>query len=382
MEKEKLRICKYRKYCGGCQLQGKSYEKQLSLKQARMENLLGRIHKVNPILGMEDPYHYRNKVNVTFGFEDNRVLCGNYLSNTHQIVEVDSCMINDVLSDKIIQSIKEFVIRHKVNIFDENSLKGCIRHVLIRSTNKKEYMVVLVTGTNTMYKGDLLVKELTKKYPQIKTIVQNVNRKHTSMVLGNQNHVLYGKGYVEDELLGCTFQISASSFYQINKRQTAILYSTALNFADFKGDETVIDAYCGTGTIGILASSRVKKVLGVEVNEQAIQDAKKNARINKVENIEFVAEDAGNYMRSLAKKKEKIDAVILDPPRSGADQKFLDSLRILKPEKIIYVSCGPESLRGNLYYLTKHGYQVKEIQPVDMFPLSSHVETVCRLTKI
>ena len=381
MSDERLEKCRYRKLCGGCQLQHLSYARQLEEKQKRMEKLLGQFHEVLPIIGMEDPLHYRNKVNASFGYAEHRVICGNYVPSTHEIVEVPGCMINDEKANEIIQTVKKLSVRLKISIFDEDALKGGLRHVMVRCSNLNEYMVVLVTGTETLYKGEQFVRELVKAHPEITTVVQNVNRRHTSMVLGNHNNVLYGKGYITDQLMGCHFRISAASFYQINKRQTAVLYRTALNMAHFTGSETVIDAYCGTGTIGIIASREVRNVIGVEINEQAVRDAKRNARENGAENISFYADDAGSFMRRMAKEKKKTDAVIMDPPRSGADKKFLDALCILKPEKIVYISCGPDSLKQNLHYLIKNGYQVEFIQPVDMFPYTEHVETVVLLSK-
>ena len=381
MSDERLEKCRYRKYCGGCQLQHLSYARQLEEKQSRMEKLLGQFQKVLPIIGMEDPLHYRNKVNASFGYVDHRVICGNYVSSTHEIVEVPDCMINDEKANEIIQTVKKLVVHLKISIFDEDALKGGLRHVMIRCSSLNEYMVVLVTGTETLYKGEQFVRELVKAHPEITTVVQSVNRRHTSMVLGNRNNVLYGKGYITDQLMDCHFRISAASFYQINKRQTAVLYKTALEKAGFTGEETVIDAYCGTGTIGIIAARSVKNVIGVEINAQAVRDAKRNARENGVKNISFYAEDAGSFMRNLAKEKRKIDAVIMDPPRSGADKKFLDSLCILKPQKIIYISCGPDSLKQNLHYLSKNGYQIEYIQPVDMFPFTEHVESIALLKR-
>ena len=379
---KKINKCSYAKYCGGCSLQGFSYEKQLEKKQEYIEKLLKKFHKVNTIIGMDNPMDYRNKVQVTFGYDDKRrVICGNFIPSTHIIVPIDDCMISDTKAMEIIGTIKKLIIKYQISIFDEDALKGCVRHVQIRLTSTNEYMVILVVGTNTIPKCGLLIKDLLRKHPEIKTIVQNINRKHTSMVLGDRNITLYGKGYIQDVLCGKKFKLSANSFYQVNKRQTEVLYNTAIALANFNKTETVVDAYCGIGTIGLIASNKIGKLIGIELNRRAIKDAVTNMKLNKVDNAVFVSADAGEYMARLAKSKARIDAVIMDPPRSGADDKFLSSLVRLKPKKVLYISCGPESLRNNLKYLTRSGYIVDEIQPVDMFPYTDHVETIVLLSR-
>ena len=373
--------CAVSKYCGGCRYQGLAYEKQLQLKQESVDKLLAKFGKVNKIIGMDNPFHYRNKVQVSFGYDDYKhVICGNYVTSTHMIVPVEDCQICDEKANEIIGSIKRLVIKHKITIFDERAMKGCIRHVLIRCSSNNEYMVVLVTGSQTIRNGEQFVKDIVKYNPEVTSIVQSINNKHTSMVLGNRNEVLYGKGYIADNLCGLDFQISASSFYQVNKRQTEVLYNKAIEAANLKGNETLIDAYCGTGTIGLIMSKNVKKVIGVELNKQAVKDANKNMRNNKITNCEFVCDDASNFMSRLAKTKEKIDVVVMDPPRSGADIKFLKALVALRPAKVVYVSCNPVTLKEILNYLGKY-YKVKSIQPVDMFSFTEHVETVVNLSR-
>ncbi|MDO5440287.1 MAG: 23S rRNA (uracil(1939)-C(5))-methyltransferase RlmD [Erysipelotrichaceae bacterium] len=373
--------CPYYKYCGGCNLQGLSYEKQLLKKQEYIDKLLSKLHKVNKIIGMNDPYNYRNKVQVTFGLDEKRnIICGNFIPSTHIIVPIDDCMISDEKANQIILTIKDLAIKYKLSIFDEDKLKGCLRHVQVRCSSTNEYMVILVVGISTIPNINLIIKDLLKKHKEIKTIVQNINRKHTSMVLGDKNITLFGKGYIEDVLCGKKFRLSPTSFYQVNKRQTEVLYNTAINYADFKGNETVVDAYCGIGTIGLIASSKIGKLIGIELNRRAIKDAVTNMKINKINNAVFLSDDAGHYMSRLAKDKCKIDAVIMDPPRSGADDKFLNSLVRLRPKKIVYISCGPESLRNNLKYLIKKDYQIEVIQPVDMFPYTNHVENIVLLS--
>lgn len=375
--------CPLYENCGGCQLQTLSYDEQLKFKQEKIDKLLSNFHFVNPIIGCKEKYNYRNKVQVSFGKDRNgKIIVGNYVPSTHIIVPVKECQIADTKANKIIDTIKKLVIKYNISIFDENSFKGCIRHVQVRCTNLDQYMVILVTGTSKIYKGDLLVKELLSTHTEIKTVIQNINNKRTSMVLGDKNYTLYGTGYIKDKLCGLDFSLSPTAFYQVNKYQTEVLYEKAMELAKLKGDEVAIDAYCGIGTISLLLSKRVKQVLGVEINKNAIKDAKYNAKLNKINNVEFLADDAGRFMSRIAKEnKNKIDVVCMDPPRAGADEKFLKSLITLNPKKIIYISCGPESLKSNLGYLTKHGYKIDEIQPVDMFPYTEHIETIVILTK-
>ena len=376
-----IKKCPVSKYCGGCNYQGIPYKKQLETKQECINKLLGKFGKVKPILGMDNPLNYRNKVQVSFGYDEkHNVICGNYIPSTHNIVEVDDCMICDENANKIIQSVKKIIKKYKISVFDENSYKGCIRHVLIRSTSVSGYMLVLVTGTMNINKKDLFIKDILKYNPEISTIVQNINNRHTSMILGSKNIVLYGKGYVYDELCGLTFRISASSFYQVNKSQTEVLYKQAIKAAKLNKDDVVIDAYCGTGTIGLVSSKHCKNVIGVELNKSAIKDAINNMKYNEIDNAFFIADDAGKYMNKLAKSREHIDVVIMDPPRTGSDKKFLDSLIKLKPSRVVYVSCNPNTLKKDLEYINK-SYKVESIQPVDMFPFTNHVECVASLTR-
>ena len=373
--------CPVSKYCGACTYQGVSYSKQLETKQKQVEKLLSGFSSVNKIIGMKDPLNYRNKVQINFAYDDNHnVISGYYIPSSHIIVPIESCMIVDEKINEIISSVKRIIIKHKISIFDENRMKGCLRHILIRSTNLNEYMLVLVTGSATIVKKELLIKDILKYNPNITTIIQNINNRRTSMVLGSRNNVLYGKGYIVDKLCGLKFKISASSFYQVNKRQTEILYNEAIKLANLNKNEILIDAYCGTGTIGLVASRHVKKVYGVESNLSAIKDANKNKSLNSIDNIEFICEDAGRYMEYLSKIRMHIDTVIMDPPRAGSDMKFMNSMVKLKPDKIVYISCNPITLKDNLKYLSKF-YNVEKIQPVDLFPFTDHVETIVLLNR-
>ncbi len=383
-KKNATRICPVSRKCGGCQLMNMTYEEQLAYKQSKVIKLLGSFHRVNKIIGMNNPFHYRNKVQAAFGRTRNgEIISGVYQSSTHNIVKTDSCLIEDDKADEIILTIRKLVKSFKLTVFDERNQRGFLRHVLVKhGFSTGEIMVVLVTGTSNFPSKNNFISELLRLHPEITTIIQNVNNKYTSMVLGDKETVLYGKGYIEDILCGCTFRISPKSFYQINPIQTEILYNKAIEFAELTGKERVIDAYCGIGTIGIVASKKAGEVIGCEVNPDAIRDAKVNAKINDIKNIQFICADAGEFMLSLKEQGERCDVLFMDPPRAGSDKKFLSSAVALMPEKIVYISCNPETQQRDLNYLTRNGYKVKKIQPVDMFPYTNHVETVCLLSKI
>ena len=315
-----------------------SYEEQLRFKQAKVNKLLSGFHRVSPIIGMNNPFHYRNKVQAAFGrTRGGEIISGVYQSSTHNIVKTEKCLIEDEKADEIISTIRRLVKSFKLTVYDERSSRGFLRHVLVKhGFATGELMVVLVTGTNVFPSKNDFIKELLKAHPEITTIVQNINNKFTSMVLGDRQTVLYGKGYIEDELCGFRFRISPASFYQINPIQTEILYNKAIEFAALSGKERVIDAYCGIGTIGIVASAGAGEVIGCEVNPDAVRDAKINAKLNEIENIKFICQDAGEFMLSLKEQGEKCDVLFMDPPRAGSDRKFLSSAVFLAPEKIVY----------------------------------------------
>lgn len=374
--------CKYAKKCGACQLLNMPYEKQLSFKMANEIKLLGRFCKIDEIIGMGNPCCYRNKSQYAFGVYKGKTVAGVYQSSTHRIVDIDSCLLTDKKADEIFTVVKKLLKSFKLKPYDEKTGTGFLRHLLVKTGFQSgETMVVLVTAAKEFPKKRSFINALVKNCPYITTVIQNVNSKFTSLVLGDVSEVLFGDGKITEELCGMKFRISPKAFYQINPIQTEILYGKALEFADFKGDEEIIDAYCGTGTIGLIASSKVKSVIGVEINKDAVKDAKENAHLNGVDNIKFYAADAGKFMTELAENRTKIDAVIMDPARAGADIPFLSSLVKLSPEKVIYVSCNPETLARDLRYLTKNGYKVRKIQPVDMFPHTEHIENVVLLKR-
>lgn len=376
--------CPLYKKCGGCQLQNMSYEEQLSFKQVKCIKALGKFCHVEEIIGMENPVHYRNKVQAAFKNAGGKIISGVYQSSSHRVVEVNECMLEDKLADEIIVYIRKLLPSFRLNAYNEDTGRGFLRHVLVRrGFSSGQVMVVLVTGTELFPKKREFLSALLKAFPQITTIVQNINGSKTSMVLGKKEFVLYGNGYIEDVLCSCRFRISPRSFYQINPVQTEVLYGTAIKFAALKKGDRVLDAYCGTGTIGIVAAkSAGVSVVGVELNEDAVSDAVFNARLNKNENISFFCADAGRFMVEAAKANERFNVVFMDPPRAGSSLNFLRSIVKTASERVVYVSCSVETLERDLMFLCKNGYRVKKIQPVDMFPHTSHVETVVLLTKV
>ena len=379
---QETKRCALAKKCGGCQLQNMDYPRQLKFKQAKVEKLLGRFGRVGKIVGMENPYHYRCKVQAAFGTtRGGKIISGVYQSSSHRIVNVDSCMIEDEKADEIIVTIRNLLSKFKLRPYNEDTGAGFLRHVLIRKGyNSGQILVVLVTASSVFPSKNNFVGALLKAHPEITTVVQNVNSKHTNLVLGDINKTVYGDGYIEDSLCGCTFRISPQSFYQVNPAQTERLYSLAIEYAGLTGKEKVIDAYCGTGTIGIIASKQAGEVIGAELNASAVRDAKSNAARNNADNIRFICADAGEFMRDMAAAGEKADVVFMDPPRAGSDKRFLSSVVTLNPERVVYISCNPETLERDLRYLVNNGYEVKKMRPVDMFPFTLHCEMVVMLT--
>lgn len=375
--------CKVYRKCGGCQLQNMTYERQLTFKQNKVKQLLGQFCHVEPIIGMKHPYHYRNKVQAAFTRDRNgRIISGVYQSSTHRVVSVTKCQLEDLHADRIIATIRSLMPSFHMQPYDEITGRGFLRHVLVkRGYRSGEIMVVLVAGSPIFPAKKKFVSTLLERHPEITTVIFNLNNRHTSLVLGEREEVLYGKGYIQEQLCGCTFRISAKSFYQINPIQTQVLYRKAMEMAGLTGKELVIDAYCGTGTIGIIASKEAKQVIGVELNRDAVRDAISNARDNGCNNIYFHCADAGEFLVKMASEGKQADVVLMDPPRAGSDRAFLSSLVTLSPDRVVYISCNPETQQRDLKYLTQNGYTVKKIQPVDMFPHTAHVETVVLLQR-
>ena len=376
--------CPQHRRCGGCQLQNFPYEQQLEHKQREAVKVLGGFGHVENIIGMEDPLHYRNKVHAAFGLDSRRrIISGIYQPGSHAIVPIDECMIEDKTADEIILTIRKMLPEFKIQVYDERSGSGWLRHVLVkRGFATGEVMVVLVAMSPIFKLQKPFLKKLLELHPEISTVILNINDRFGPVVLGKREKVIYGSGYIEDVLLGMRFRISPSSFYQINPVQTEKLYSIALDFSALTGEETVLDAYCGTGTIGLCAASRAKQVIGVEINRDAVKDAIANARLNGVKNCWFAAGDAGQYMEGLAAEGHRPDVVFMDPPRSGSDERFLSSLIKTAPKRIVYISCNIETQARDLDILLRGGYRVEKLQPVDMFPFTNHIECVALLTKL
>lgn len=380
--KKKQGACSYAEKCGGCNMLDGDYVQHLNMKQKLVEGYLKGICEVMPIVGMEEPYYYRNKVHAVYANTKQGAISGVYQGGTHRVVPIDSCKIEDAKADKIIVDIRNLMKSFRMKAYDEDRGIGFLRHVLIRrGFHSGEIMVVLVTGTPIFPSKNNFVRELRRLHPEITTILQNINDRKTSMILGERELVLYGKGYIEDTLCEKTFRISAKSFYQVNPIQTELLYKKAIELAALTGKERVIDAYCGIGTIGLIASDAAKEVLGIEVNPDAVRDAIRNAKANRVKNIQFYRADAGAYMVQMAEQDMRADVVLMDPPRAGSDEAFLSSVVKLAPERIVYISCNPETLARDLKYLKQKGYEVGKAWPYDMFPWTGHVETVCLLSR-
>lgn len=375
--------CPYAKKCGGCDYQGIAYEKQLKEKQELVQKYVGSFCKVCPIIGMEHPYHYRNKVHAVFDIaKGGTIISGVYKAGTHDVVSIDECRIEDEISDAIIRDIRGLLRSFKIKTYDEDTGYGLLRHVLVRrGFHSGEVMVVLVLGSPILPSKSNFVKALRKLHPEITTVVINVNNKKTSMVLGDKETVIYGKGYIEDTLCGRTFRISPKSFYQVNPVQTEHLYGKAIEYARLTGKEKVVDAYCGIGTIGLIAADKAKEVISVELNKDAVRDAITNAKRNQIKNVQFYNADAGKFMVEMAEQGAEVDVVFMDPPRAGSDEAFLSSVVKLAPKRVVYVSCNPETLARDLKYLSKHGYRAEECTPVDMFPWTKHCEAVCSLVR-
>lgn len=380
---KKAEVCEVYYQCGACHVMHLPYEAQLEAKQKAMNELLGGFGPVSPIIGMDSPLHYRNKVHATFkNVKGYKVIAGMYEEGSHNVVQSKACLLQDERANKIISTIAKLMESFKMKAYDEDYASGVIRHVMVRTSYVSgEIMVVLVIGSKILPAKNNFVRALLEAHPEITTVIQNHNSRSTSMVLGDQETVIYGKGFIEDTLCETVFRISPKSFYQVNPVQTEVLYNKAISFAGLTGNETVLDAYCGIGTIGLIASKHAKEVIGVELNKDAVRDAISNARRNGIKNTRFYEGDAGEFMRAVADEKAKLDVVFMDPPRAGSDEAFLSSLVHLAPSRVVYVSCEPQTLARDLKYLTSRGYKVKAIQPVDMFPGTKGTEVVVSLQR-
>ncbi|MBQ6758321.1 MAG: 23S rRNA (uracil(1939)-C(5))-methyltransferase RlmD [Selenomonadaceae bacterium] len=366
--------------CGGCQLQHLNYSAQLNWKRQQVVDAVERIGKLNGVeifetLGMENPLHYRNKMQFPVG---KNLQIGCYARGSHKIIDTQACMIQNELNDKILNAVRNVAKKFQIQPYNEDTHKGFLRHVMGRIGFNGEFMIVLVTATKNFPNEKNFVRALVKELPNVTSIQQNVQTFKNNVILGRDTKILFGKATIHDKIGNFTFNISARSFFQVNTVQAEILYKTALDFAELHGHETIIDAYCGTGTISLFMARKARKVIGIEVVSSAIADAKRNARENNIRNAEFMVGDA---VKVLPRIFEPVDVVIVDPPRAGCDKKVLETFAGMNPEKIIYVSCNPATLARDLKILYELGYRTKKIQPVDMFPFTSHVESVAQIEK-
>lgn len=382
--------CAIYKRCGGCKLQHASYKAQLDFKWDRVKDCVSKIGKLDSSivkypLGMENPWRYRNKVQLPIGLINGEVKIGFFAPRSHDIIDMESCLIQDEIGDKVVKLTREWIEKFNIrpyNVDGEYDEKGIVRHIMIRrgfTTN--EVMIVLVTNGEKLPHKEEFVDLMVKNIPGIKSVIQNINSKKTNVILGLESKTLWGEDTISDYIGDFRFNISPLSFFQVNPTQTEVLYGKALEYANLTGNEEVFDAYCGTGTITLFLSQKAKKVYGVEIIPQAIDNAWINAKENKVENVEFFVGESEVVIPDLINKGVKADVVVVDPPRKGCDKKLLDAITNIDAKKIVYVSCDPSTLGRDLQVLEENGYKTLEVQPVDMFPNTSHVENVAKLIK-
>lgn len=373
--------------CGGCQIQELDYQKQLDIKTNEVKQTISRIGKLNdtlvhPTLGMENPFRYRNKAQFPIQKIDGKTVIGFYKKKSHDVIPTDKCIIQHDVNDKIIKIIKTYIKAYNVSIYDEKTHTGVLRHLVTKvGFETKEVMVVLVANGKKLPYLNELASVLKENVPGFKTLVLNTNREKTNVILGKENKVIYGDGKINDYIGDLVFEISPLSFFQVNPWQTEVLYNKALEYADLKENDTVFDIYCGIGTISLFLAQKAKKVYGVEIVGDAIKDAKINAKLNKLENTEFFVGKAEEVVPKLYKEGKTANVVVVDPPRKGCEESVLDTIVSMEPDKVVYVSCNPSTLARDLAYLDEKGYKCKEIQPVDMFPHTMHVESVALLCR-
>ena len=376
------------KKCGGCPMLGLDYAEQLKQKEAAVRKLVGKYGPVAPIRGAENPCHYRNKVISTFAAgPGGKLVSGIYAAGTHKVLPVESCLLQDEVLDTVMQAVRAAASTCRYQPYNEDKGTGLLRHCLLRrGVVSGQVMVVLVTAQPVLPGAKNFVRallaEAEKRHVPVTTVVQNYNPRRTSVVLGEEEKVLYGKGFILDTLCGKTYALSPRSFYQINHDQTEVLYGLAVEAARLTGKEVVLDAYCGIGTIGLTASGRAKQVVGVELNRDAVRDAIGNAKHNNVKNARFFAADATQWITEAAAAGQRADVIFMDPPREGSTPQFIESVARMAPKRVVYVSCNPETMARDLALLTAKGYRAEGFTPVDLFPQTAHCETVCALSKL
>ena len=373
--------------CGGCQIQELDYQKQLDIKTNEVKQVISRIGKLDDVvihdtLGMEHPFRYRNKAQFPIQKKDNMPVIGFYKKKSHDLISTDECIIQHEVNNKIIKIIKTYIRAYNVSIYDEKTHKGLLRHVVTKvGFTTGEVMIVLVANGKKLPYLKELASVLKENIPGFKTLVVNVNTQKTNVILGKENIVAYGDGMIRDYIGELVFEISPLSFFQVNPLQTEVLYNKALEYANLGENDTVFDIYCGIGTISLFLAQKAKKVYGIEIVEDAIKDAKRNAKINNMDNVEFYVGKAEEVVPKMYQEGKRANVVVVDPPRKGCDEKVLDTIISMQPDRVVYVSCNPSTLARDLAYLNERGYKCHEIQPVDMFPHSVHVENVAWLSK-
>ena len=383
--KEKETLCEVFDKCGGCKFLNIEYHKQLENKDKELQKLfhdvIDKETKIYSIIGMKNPHNYRNKGKYVLGNTNGKYRIGLYEEGTHHIVNTTKCALHSEMINEVANYVFELIKKYKLVPYNEDTKRGLIRHLIIRyGISTDEIMIIFVTANAKISKREAIVKDIIEKYPNVKTIVQNINEKESSAVLGDKNYKLYGNGYIVDKLGELKFKISPLSFYQVNPVQTKVLYSKAIEFAELTGDEIIYDLYSGIGTISLFASKHVKEVIGIESVKDAVKDAIQNAKLNNVGNSKFLTGRVENVLQEMIKREKKADVIFVDPPRIGLDKNAIETLLSVRAKKIIYISCNPESLVQDLKKL-KSQYKILKIQPVDMFPQTSHVETVALLCR-
>ena len=376
------------KDCGGCQIQELDYNKQLELKTNEVKQVISRIGKLENVeihetIGMKNPCRYRNKAQFPIQNINGETAIGFYKKKSHDVIPTDMCVIQHDINDKIIKIIKTYIQAYNVSLYNETTHTGVLRHLVTKvgfTTN--EVMVVLVANGTNLPNLNELASVLKENIPGFKTLVLNINKAKTNVILGKENKVIYGNGKINDYIGDLVFEISPLSFFQVNPIQTEVLYNKALEYAELKENDTVFDIYCGIGTISLFLAQKATKVYGIEIIEDAIKDAKINAKLNKLDNVEFYVGKAEEVVPKMYSEGKTADVVVVDPPRKGCDEKVLDTIVSMKPDRVVYVSCNPSTLARDLAYLNERGYKCVEIQPVDMFPHTMHVEAVAKLRRI
>lgn len=378
-------LCENFENCGGCQTLTLSYEEQLKFKKNSVISSLKKSSidmdgiTIYDTIGMDNPYRYRNKTAFSVGKKNEKIQIGTYEQSSHKLVDLDNCLLQDEVADNILNSAKIIFEKYKIDPYNNKSKSGTVRHIVIRINKDKEVMLIIVTNTVELPNANNIVEDLIKAEPKIKTIVQNINNKNTSVILGFKNKTLYGSGTIIDYIDNLQFVISPHTFFQVNSVQTEKLYEKAIEYANLTKEDTCFDLYCGIGTISLMAARKAKKVIGVEIVEQSIKDAEKNAKVNNIETTEFYTGKVEEVLPKLHKKGVKADVIIIDPPRKGCEKEVLEAIKNISPKRVVYVSCNPATLGRDLKILQDYGFKIEKVQPVDMFCHSTHVETVCQM---